>query len=579
MKRSHKMPALLAFFVLLICVSGALSQDNIIRNTPLTPPTGAPAPAQPSGPQQPAGPPPAEVPQASDIGGAGTFSGPLGEGYLALHHWDLPAADKVAEKLRAEGKADSEEGRIFLFRLAFFHGDYARARDSIGNLDPAKLGRGGPQLLERVRNLAQVMQGAIEYRSEHFIIRVTPGPDEILYKDAANTLEQAYKVLTQDLKIQPTGRVVVEIFPTFQAFSWATGLSDKDVETSGTVAVCKFSRLMVTTPRELLFGYSWRDTLSHEFAHYLIFLRSQYSVPIWLHEGIAKYEERRWRGVEGGVLPPPSQSLLATALTSNSLITFDEMEPTFAKLPSPMHAALAFAEVTSAVKYLVSIGGFDLVIRLVDRLKKNQDYKKAIREELGESYDVFYKKWIAYMKSLPLKRMENAEYVGLKVKKGKAENEDPEAATGGRKESQLYRYNRLGDLLRAQGQNGAALIEYRKALDLSGDSIILLSKTAYMYLLVGDLDNAESLLKKADSLNPMSYPAIYKRLGMIYMARKDWQTARKYLEMSADINPFDSDTQKWLAQVYDTLGEKKLEAETQEKIAKLGRQTMPLPAH
>jgi uncharacterized protein HemY len=73
----------------------------------------------------------------------------------------------------------------------------------------------------------------------------------------------------------------------------------------------------------------------------------------------------------------------------------------------------------------------------------------------------------------------------------------------------------------------------------------------------------------------MVFPYTYKRLGMVYIQRKDWQNARKYLEMSADINPFDPQLQMLLLKVYQELGERELEAETQQKIAILSKPAMP----
>lgn len=518
---------------------------------------------------------PAEVPRWSDVGDISAFSGLVREGLEALARWDLAKADKIAEQLKAQGKENEQASLLFFYKLAFFHGDYKRALSAFEKLAVSSQDPEVAKMRERLTNLARVMEGALSFESEHFIVRITPGQDEILAKDALRTLEAAYSALTQDLKVKPTSKVVTEIFPTFRSFNWATGLSEKDVENSGTVAVCKFARLMITTPRALAFGYTWRDTLSHEFVHYLLFLRAGYNIPIWLHEGIAKYEETRWRMPTGGYLSPIHQSILASALKKGELITFDQMEPSFALLPTPSHGALAFAEVSCAVRYLVERGGFELVDTIIEQLAKKPDYKLAIKLALGESFETFHKKWIAYMKTLPLEHIEGIEWVGVKVKSGESQSEEYDEPFMSKKDTQLYKYARLGDLLREQGRYKAALVEYKKALELAPNSVSLLNKTALMYILSGDVDSAEPLLKKADKLSPMVFPYTYKRLGMVYIQKKDWQNARKYLEMSADINPFDPQLQMLLLKVYQELGERELEAETQQKIAILSKPSMP----
>lgn len=68
-------------------------------------------------------------------------------------------------------------------------------------------------------------------------------------------------------------------------------------------------------------------------------------VPIWLHEGIAKYEERRWYEDAPPRLPVSLESLVAEAIEKDYFITFEQMHPSLAKLKKKEDTALAFAEV------------------------------------------------------------------------------------------------------------------------------------------------------------------------------------------------------------------------------------------
>ena len=91
---------------------------------------------------------------------------------------------------------------------------------------------------------------------------------------------------------------------------------------------------MVVSPRAMVFGYTWQDTLAHELTHYLITRKSKNKTPIWIHEGIAKYEETRWRGAAGEALTPATADLLSRRLAQNKLVTFERMYPSMALLPS-----------------------------------------------------------------------------------------------------------------------------------------------------------------------------------------------------------------------------------------------------
>lgn len=512
--------------------------------------------------------PPAEVPQVHDVGNVGVSDPTVIQGIAALAKWDVAAADRVAEQLKKEGKWDSKDVVVFRARLKFFHGDYA-ACDELNNILQSKFQiKDSENFYQRVKKLAGAMNKIKSFDSAHFTVRVMEGPDEILVYDALDALEKAYRVLSADLKIKPTSKIILEVFPTFESFEFATGLTKENVETSGTVAVCKYARLMITSPRELLRGYSWRDTVSHEFAHYLIFLHAGYNCPIWLHEGIAKYEEKRWREVEGGWLSPVSQSLLAAALKADNLITFEEMNPSFAMLPSATAGQLAFAEVTMAVKYLVSRGGFDLVFRLLDRLSKDPDYQKAIKAELGESYSVFFGKFKKYLWSAKLEEIPGVDIVGVKIRKSgeeTPENEEFDDEIG--RNNPARKYARLGELLQAEGREAAALIEYKKALGAQPNSMYLINKTAYLMIRQNDADSAIPLLKKAEYLYPESSPSTYKWLGIAYKSKGDYQSAKQYFELSADINPFDHEVQSSLWKIYGELGLEDQRKEAERKLA------------
>jgi len=523
------------------------------------------------GATNPQGSAPAEVPEKKDVGAVKVNDPVVTQGLTALGRWDMAAADNVAEQLKREGKWDSLEALLFRSKLTYFHGDYAGCLKVLEELYSKEKVEDSENLRDRVKKLAAIMAGAKSFESSHFVIKVVPGPDEVLVNDTLAALEKSYNALTADLGVKPNSKVLVEVFPTFEALELATGLSEKDVETTNTVAVCKFARIMITTPRVLLRGYNYRDTISHELVHYLIFLKSGYNCPIWLHEGIARYEEKRWRMPEGGYLNPSAQSLLAAALKSDKLITFEEMNPSFAMLPSAEAGELAFSEVSMCVKYMVSRGGFAAVLSILDRLNKNPDWRKAIQAEFGEPFNSFLAKWKDFMRKSNLQQINGVDLVGVKLRKeGQDQDEsDQENLSRRSKDDPAARYIRLGDLLRGQGRMKAALVEYQKALETQPNSVYLLNKTANILMMQGNFDGALPLLQRAEQLYPDSFPGTFQRLGIIYFAKEDYQKAKTYFEHSAGINPFDTEVQRQLLDVYSKLNMPDAKKETERKLALL----------
>src|SRR5262249_19253443 len=140
----------------------------------------------------------------------------------------------------------------------------------------------------------------------HFVVWATAG-DQVIVPYALDALEKAYSALADDFGDSSVEPVRVEIYPEVADLARVSTLTLKEIETSGTIGLCKYNRLMIVSPRALLAGYPWLDTLNHEYTHFVVSRVSHNSVPIWLHEGLAKYEERRWRKPGGSGLSPTAE--------------------------------------------------------------------------------------------------------------------------------------------------------------------------------------------------------------------------------------------------------------------------------
>ena len=141
------------------------------------------------------------------------------------------------------------------------------------------------------------------------------------------------------------------------------------------------------------YDYRWRDTLCHEYVHYVLMKKTGNRVPLWLHEGIAKFEETRWRSAQGGRLPPVMASLLADGVENSELVTFERMHPTFAKLDG-QEATLAFAQVSTMVEMLVAKEGLEGLRALLDELRAGQSVDAALDQVTGGGVERFQAKWL-----------------------------------------------------------------------------------------------------------------------------------------------------------------------------------------
>ncbi len=256
-----------------------------------------------------------------------------------LQTWQLEKARELIPEF--EKAMPAYLAAFYLGRIEFYSGEYKRASEMLDKIggdfkadEPAKA------FIVLVKNTLKIAGDFRRIESEHFSFRCREGKDEVLAGYALNALESALREIGGDIRYTPGRKMVVEAYPDIESFTAVSTLTKKEIDTSGTIALCKFNRLMITTPRAFFHGYQWMDTLAHELTHYLLSRRSNNSVPLWLHEGIAKFEEIRWRAKKGGEMSISSQSLLSDALKKNELITFEKMYPSFAMLPSQEQAQL-----------------------------------------------------------------------------------------------------------------------------------------------------------------------------------------------------------------------------------------------
>src|SRR5262249_8620266 len=195
-----------------------------------------------------------------------------------------------------------------------------------------------------------------EERFGHFLVRY-PAVDAVLVPYARDALEAAYRSLHDDLGFEAELPIRIEIYRSPSDLAAVSSLTVAEVSRTGTIALCKWARLMVTSPRALATGYPWLDTINHELVHYAVSSLTRDRAPVWLQEGLAKFLERRGREPAGGRIPPAMEHMLAKALRSGKLISFEAMHPSMAKLPSAEDATLAFAEVANAVAHLYAEKG------------------------------------------------------------------------------------------------------------------------------------------------------------------------------------------------------------------------------
>jgi len=444
----------------------------------------------------------------------------------------------------------------------FLTGDYEGA---VRALEAATAGASPPPEARSLQDLAKAARDAVrefrEERSAHAVIRYAP-EDAVLAPYARDTVEAAVAALHDDLGFTPPMPIRVELYRSPTDLAAVSSLSVAEVARTGTIALCKWARLMVTTPRALAYGYPWLDSMNHELVHYAVSTLSGDRAPVWLQEGLAKFLERRWREPAGGRIPPSMEHLLAKALRSGRLISFEAMHPSMAKLPSAEDATLAFAEVENAIAYLHSKGGMAALRDAIARVAAGQDAREAVAAAAGESWPQFERGWRAFMVAQHYKTFPAIDIATTHIRKANAiasgrKPAEEDALSATLKGSAPYRFLRLGNMLLARERPRAAAAEYEKGAKAIGTGAhgdpssgwIFPVKLGRTYLALGEPDKALKALGAVQTIYP-DLPWPHLIAGQAHLAMGDAAGAVDLLRASIAENPFDPRVHCALAEAY-----------------------------
>jgi hypothetical protein len=355
------------------------------------------------------------------------------------------------------GEADGDDPSVALerARLAIYELDCDGAAAILARPEVQKA-EGGEMLADIARGCQRVTAALASDKDEARAIEIRwqDEHDRALGPLLMDTVAAARDALTRDLGVdwpRPTRIVVVRDLLSLSAM---TGLPYKSAQTTGTVAVAKWGRVTLLSPRASHHGYAWRDTMAHELTHLAVTRASRDQAPLWLQEGVAKREEIRWRDPGPFDDRPSPDAVAQRGLELNLGLPLDKLGPSIAMLPSADAAMVAFAEVTSFVRYYARTAGDDALPKLLGALKSGKDPDAALAAASGADLKAWDAKWRAHLASRPREPLPALLGLG-----GERTSED--------KLRDLRDRSRLAELLLARGHASEALAELDR-IELAG---------------------------------------------------------------------------------------------------------------
>jgi tetratricopeptide (TPR) repeat protein len=512
--------------------------------------------------------------------GPPAIAGDVEDGLRCLDETDLLCAREVVDRLResgAKGRAlDLLEGRV-----RFHEGDAEGAAALLGAVaatqpDDEQLAFEAA-LAERT---ARVQAAMVETTVGEVTVVHHPGVDRILVDGTLECLARAREKIAPLLGGDPPVPLRVEIYPDGASFVAASSLPASAVKTTGVIAISKWNRLLITSPRALGRGYGWQDTIAHEWIHLVVSYHARDKAPVWLQEGIAKSLDMLWRSPEFE-LPVHGQAALARALRDGDFVTFEEMHPSMAFLPSAERTALAYAQVATMMEFLRQERGQLALVGVIEAVSEGVDARDAVARAWAkgmdgapdddEAFEGFEIMWRTFIGEMDLVQERLASLPVVLDGAGDEFADDPTLSA----REDLAGRARLGDLMIERGHLEAGLRYFQEAAPEDEPlGPVLALRTARALRALERTTEATALLRTNLGHYP-EYAATHELLAELLRADGDDDTARAHFEASAAINPYDTGVHQALVELYEGAGSADLAARHRGYLDVLTYRDMP----
>jgi Flp pilus assembly protein TadD len=475
-----------------------------------------------------------------------------------LERWDTRAARFLLGQLpegRPEPQVLSVQGYV-----SFLDGDYAAAEQDLAR---AASNPEAARLLPIVR-ASRALAGTLQRRvspSGRIVVTYRAFPDEALVPYLFEAGDAALDALSLRLGIAPRGPVRIEVAPALDDLARVTGLPESQVRASGTVAVCKYNRIVLVSPSAFPGGYPYADTLGHELVHFLLTLEGGDRLPLWFQEATAKYLESTWRGASPGTLTRGQRLLLTGAAAQGRLIPFSSLRGSLARMPRIDDTALAFAELSSFAAFLERSIGAGTLARLAAALP-TADEETAVARVAGRTLASLVETW---EKTLAIEGLSDGGPPGsLPWLDARGEDGLETLAEAAADEV------RLGDSLRANGRHRAAAVRYERALaGMPSPHPAVVARLAATLVDASAPDEALAAIG-GSGLDDAESPLVARERGRALAAAGRNREAIEPLLAAVRSNPYDADTHETLEKAFLAIGDE-ARAEREHRLAVLWR--------
>jgi len=311
---------------------------------------------------------------------------------MAINGLDL---NRARELLRNYPPTQGDAA-VLRARLALQQGDCDEARAILGPVANLQT-NSGRDLSAIAEGCARAMAAAriVSDEQRGVWVRLQDDADAAWASLVIDAAVRARQFVAMRLGVRTDLPLRIELVMDHASLSALTGLPLKAAETTGTVAVARFGRVTLLSPRSFQKGYPWQDTLAHEITHLLVTAATNDNAPLWLQEGLAKQLEDRWRAPRAHDGVPDHHEIAHTAWIEGRAVGFERLGASIALLPNPEAANIAYAEVFDFLDLVIRESGWNAIKLVLRELRAlgPDGADSALRSVTGYSLEQWTKRW------------------------------------------------------------------------------------------------------------------------------------------------------------------------------------------
>ncbi len=448
------------------------------------------------------------------------FGNPIERVANAITEIDTARATELLE----HAHSDSPGMTLERARLAVYLGECDRAEAILSN--PALTeSREGASLGELAKSCARATAAGfvLEDKQRGIWMRLQDDSDRALAPFIFEVAAQARDTVSKEVGLDLPRPLRIDLVRDLFSLSAVSGLPLKAAETTGTLAVARWGRVIMLSPRAPAQGYPWQDTLAHEITHLLVTRATRDFAPLWMQEGLAKRFEVRWRAPRPFDKPDWADTGARNAALDGRSVGIDKLGPSIAMLPTPEAAGIAFAEVTSFMHFFIEQNGEPALALLFADLRGNgaAGPDAALLSVTGYGLSDWNARWQRFLRQ-PVKPLPD---------------EVAHAAPAPRAQADAGRRVRLADLLRLRGHGRESATEVEPLLSTLPRVPQVRARVAAGLYAAGDDAAAEHALGTVAEIDAL-YGPWFALAGRGFKRRAQLSDAEPAFTMGLSADPY-----------------------------------------